>query len=186
MFHHGFTTTKCRNMNKLVPREANWLFTTPQVAYADSIDSIARRRAIIEEEKNLVDKDAKVGAFFSVERKRLEDKFDQWSDNIDKIYPLGGTTDLFNQWKMRRESVKQAIGIVESYRMKAVDRKKCYIDLYNDVLQYNYELCGVLLYIEAGKSLDDYANLRKPVKLEKKNYALYALGRWKLAFASIR
>ncbi|MGM9778423.1 MAG: hypothetical protein ACI3ZD_08845 [Prevotella sp.] len=87
---------------------------------------------------------------------------------------------------MKREAVKQAIGIVESYRMKAVDRKKCYIDLYNDVLQYNYELCGLLMYLEAGKSLEEYANLRKPVKIEKKNYAIYALGRWKLAMASIQ
>ena len=182
VWHSSFSQGEGMAKAKSLPRLAVKVSTANQVAQVDSLDSVTVRRAKVLALDH-IDKSSEIGSFLSVEKERLQKILSEFGDNVSKIQApdYGGSSTLFNLWNIRYRSVRDGVRIAESYRMKTVDRKKCYIDLYNDVMKYNKELSEVLTYLMAAQKTGSLGR-RSPVqKVDKKAYIDYARSRWKLS-----
>lgn len=181
LYHSGTSTTSVKLRNKLLQRTENSLKVNKQIAAADSLDSVTVRRALELEFINLWDKSATVAAeFTSIDKNRLESVLKEFSKNVSRI-PVWTDRDTKNLWDARYNSVRQGMNIAATYRMSTIDRKKCYINLYNDAVKFNRSLCNLLSYLTAMDTVKSVGS-GSVRKLDKTSYKNYACARWKLAY----
>lgn len=181
LYHSGTNTSNVNLRNKLLQRSENALKVNKQIAAADSLDSVTVRRAEELMFINLYDKSAAVAAeFTTIDKNRLESVLKDFSKNVSRI-PLSAGKETIDLWKTKYNSVNQGMNIAATYRMSTIDRKKCYINLYNDAVKLNSSLCNLLSYLTAMDAVKSVGS-GSVRKLDKASYKNYVFARWKLAY----
>lgn len=174
---HDYNQTEASLKAKMPKYLDILLATQSEVKATETIDSVTTRRAEICLADE-ADKSTLVGDFFDGEKNRLVKLIGELEEKVEWITPNGGSVNLLDQWQMRCKSIRNGISVAEKERMTAINRKKIYVDLYNDASKYNEELDNLLQYLGSIKQLEDMAKAKHISKVNKSKYITYGRSRW--------
>lgn len=174
---HGYTQTEASSKAKMPKYLDMLLATQSEVKATETLDSVTTRRAVVCLADE-ADKSTLVGDFFDGEKDRLVKLIGELEEKVEWITPNGGSVNLLDQWQMRCKSIRDGISVAEKERMTAINRKKIYVDLYNDASKYNEELNNLLEYLCSIKQLKEMAKAKHVSKVNKSKYITYGRSRW--------
>lgn len=152
--------------------------------YADSIDSVTKRRAKVEA-LNVLDRQPLTDTAWPVEKSKIEGKLAIFQSNINKIMPYGGTSEDYRQWKNIYNCIQTAIKVTRESYQDSGKKKREYLAIYKDIVGRNYHLTRLLLTLNGiKKARDMQRDSRPPQRLTSvRTTAFDAMNRWKAAMA---
>lgn len=176
LLHNSYKKTAAQK-NKLGYRTLAGINLYNQVEDAEAIDSALTQRARIEA-LNVADRTVDVA--WLAEGSKITSKMESFQKNIDRIVVAGGTIEDRNRWKEYYNVFQCAINVTKDSYMPNVQRKKRYLDIYQNVAKQNDILLKQLVvYNNAVKTKDLLLNTQEKPEVNKQSVVLSSKNRWK-------
>lgn len=151
----------------------------PQVAYAEAVDSAMSKRAKIEA-LNLADRT--IDLAWQAEGSKIEQKMQDFQNNIGLIIQMGGNYQDKQQWTEYYHQFECAIKSVKDGYMPNAQRKKMYLEIYASVNKKNNTLVRKLNNSQLMKETSELLAARADYNLANKRTIIQtAKQKWKSA-----
>ena len=151
----------------------------PQVAYAEAVDSAMTKRARIEA-LNLADRQIDIA--WQAEGSKIEQKMQDFQNNIGLIIQMGGNYQDKQQWTEYYHVFECAIKSVRNGYMPNAQRKKMYLEIYASIAKKNNALVRKLNNSQLMKETSELLAARADYALANKRSIIQAAKQnWKSA-----
>ena len=147
-----------------------------QVNMAEKIDSSLTSRAKIEA-LNVADRQIDIA--WHTEGSKIEKIMQDFSNNINRIVPAGGTSSDRTRWTEYYKIYQTAIKATQQAYMPNSERKKEYLRIYEDVVKQNELLVSYLVSINSQADVAQALNASYTKVNRNGDIAKQASRRWK-------
>lgn len=180
--HRSYQSTASAT-NKQAQRLLTYYVLYREQPMAEQIDSALTDRAKIEA-LNITDRSGGVlDLAWQMEREKIENKQQQFKKNINQILFRGGTNNDYKYWTGIYNAVDCGLRAVKDAYMPNSQRKKQYLLIYKDLVQYNNQLVDCICVWAGLKQSKEYESGRTVRHPKPGDVARSAYGRWKIAMA---
>ena len=179
--HNSYRKTAAQK-NKQLFRTAAGINLYNQVEYAEAIDSAITKRAKIEA-LNVTDRS--IDLAWVAEGNKINSKMNDFQANINRIIMAGGSIEDKRQWEEYYNVCNCAIKSVKDGYMPNAQRKKMYLNIYEDVARKNNILLKQLVSFQTAKQTKELLASRSNYQpANKENIIRAAMQKWKKASGS--
>ena len=161
--------------NKLSFRTLAGVNLYNQTDEAEAIDSALVSRAKIEA-LNVADRQADIA--WVAEGDKVNGQMVRFKRNIDRILPVGGTSEDKDRWTEYYHIYQCAIDATKDAYMPNAQRKKEYLRIYEDITRQNEILVGYLAKRQNTTVTSTLLNATADRTLDKKSIVRDAVSRW--------
>ena len=147
---------------------------------AEQIDSALTARAKIEA-LNIADRS--IDLAWQAEKEKIQNKQALFKKNINQILFRGGTNQDYKYWMGIYNAVDCGLRTVKDAYLPNSQRKKQYLLIYKDLVQYNNQLVDCICVWAGLKQAANYSEGKVTRQPKPGDIARSAYGRWKIAMA---
>ena len=148
---------------------------------AEQIDSSLTARAKIEA-LNIADRS--IDLAWQAEKEKIQNKQALFKKNINQILFRGGTNQDYKYWMGIYNAVDCGLRTVKDAYLPNSQRKKQYLLIYKDLVQYNNQLVDcICMWAGLKQAAQNNGDGRTPSQPKVADIARSAYGRWKIAMA---
>lgn len=179
--HRGYQSW-AQESPKLLWRTNLRLALPKEETYADSIQADLKSRAEVEA-ANMADRNRITNITWATQQQKMDNKLSQFSNNIERICPLGGTPGERKAWLTIYNQITCGINVINKSYLSNSRRLKAYLNLYDDVVKFNNQLCKRLACIDSHGiiNFDNGVELTSP---NRKAICKSSYSRWQIALYS--
>lgn len=182
LFHRTYQATALMT-SKQSYRTSTFRSFYKESPYADSIDSSMIKRAKIEA-LNIADRMPSVSDLaWALEGGKIEEKFTELCTRISQIVPSGGSLADKEYFEQRYNCLVTALASIRDAYMPLSERKRQYLEIYNDSKSLLQDAVGFVTYLQAQKRLAERKLTSPPKRAQLSTVASGARGRWKISLA---
>ena len=183
--HRNYQSGAYMTNKQMFRSQMKMLALNKEEGHAEALDSALNERKRVEF-LNIADRTPGVtDVAWQVEKPKVEGKLALLKGNIEKITILGGTSAQYRQWLERYNAINCGLQAVRDAYMPQGKRKEQYLAIYKDILIKNTEVCELLAFLRAKRSVQDITeNSQQPKRSDVARIARSAHGRWKVAMAA--
>ena len=185
MLHKSYRNGAMTTNKQFFRTQMKMLALNKEEGHAEALDSALTERKRVEF-LNIADRTPGVtDVAWPVEKSKVEGKLALLKGNIEKITILGGTSAQYREWLERYNAISCGLQAVRDAYMPQGKRKEQYLAIYKDILIKNTEVCELLAFLRAKRSVQDITeNSQQPKRSDVARIARSAHGRWKVAMAA--
>lgn len=179
-FHRSYQRTAAAK-NKLGFRTLAGVAAYQQITDAEQVDSALTKRAEIEA-LNIADRT--VGALdvaWLAEGDKLTGKMQDFQNNINRIVSAGGTLQEKERWTEYYNVYHAAIRATQDAYMPNAQRKKQYLNIYEDVSRQNETLTAYLIQLSSRRKTAELLSATNERTSSKASFVTQAHNRWREA-----
>lgn len=177
LFHNSYKNSAAEK-NKTSFRTIASIAGYQQVENADSVKASLKKRAEVEV-LNMADRQIDIA--WLVESSKVNNKLQDFSNNINRIITAGGSSNDKDRWTQYYNMFQCAIKATQDAYMPNSERKKQYISIYNDLCKENEALVTYIVRLSNKNKTAELlsATYSKPDK--RKEITTAAHNRWREA-----
>lgn len=150
--------------NKNSFRTSTALGASKEVSKAENVDSTLTYRAKIEELNMIECLPNMSDAAWLVEKKKINTKLDMMKRNIELITMRGGSVRDHQQWVDSYNAIEKGLKAVRDAYMPLSQRKRAYLEVYQDLVRMNNDLSRYLYQLTAVRNGSRLNNIQMPNK----------------------
>lgn len=182
LLHNKYKKTAA-SKNKLTFRTAAGVASYQQVDEAEAIDSALTNRAKIEA-LNVADR--QVDLAWLAEKDKIESQMRQFQKNIDRILLTGGSPKEKERWNDYYHVYQCAIKATKDAYMPNAERKRQYLQIYDDVSKQNDVLVKYLVQLSNRNATKNLLSATDNRSVNKGSIASNAMSRWNESRSAVR
>ena len=182
LLHNKYKKTAA-SKNKLTFRTAAGVASYQQVDEAEAIDSALTNRAKIEA-LNVADR--QVDLAWLAEKDKIESQMRQFQKNIYRILLTGGSPKEKERWNDYYHVYQCAIKATKDAYMPNAERKRQYLQIYDDVSKQNDVLVKYLVQLSNRNATKNLLSATDNRSVNKGSIASNAMSRWNESRSAVR
>ena len=152
--------------------------------YAEKIDSALNARAEVELIRTGQRIPGALDLAWDAEKKKINKKLEMMEANIKVIVRRGGSNETYQLWQDEYNAIQKGIQDIRDAYLPLSERKQAYLQIYEDLVQKNAELCIYLCKLSSRSGSKRLSTVSVPkVRNTRQDLAAASLARWKDSYS---